>query len=203
MQPYTARDDLGGVEDASMDLSHAKLNSLLGKLGINVTCQAGPGSARFVQKFLPETMVEPEEADLKIMVVMSALYSEIVSSKPVYTVSLHNKIKKAGGNALEIPQNVCEGADADFALNSQRVTGLIKLAIVNKMKFEFSMALAAAIPKIDSTAETKQSQLEYFRYMQVSTADGIKPVVDSLIAEFSKVNELMLSLPNLFPALYF
>ena len=96
VQPYTARDDLGGIEDASMDISHANLNSLLGKLGINVTCQAGPGSARFVQKFLPETMVEPEETDLKILVVMSTLYSETVLSKPVYTVCT-TKLKKRVG----------------------------------------------------------------------------------------------------------
>jgi len=73
VQPYTARDDLGGVEDASMDISHANLNSLLGKLGINVTCQAGPGSARFVQKFMPEEIVEPEPKDLKTMVIMATL----------------------------------------------------------------------------------------------------------------------------------
>lgn len=108
-----------------------------------------------------------------------------MSSKPVFTVALHNKIKKAGGNTLELPQNICEGVDTDFVMNSQREKGLIKLAIANKMKVEFSNAIAAAIPKIESPAEE------------------IKSIVDSLVDEFSKVQEYMNSLPNVFPALYF
>lgn len=108
-----------------------------------------------------------------------------MSGKPVFTVALHNKIKKVDGNSLELPQNICEGVDAEFVLNNQREKGLIKLAIANKLKVEFSNALAAAIPKIDSPAEE------------------IKPIVDSLIADFSKVQEYLSALPNIFPALFF
>ena len=73
MHPYTVRDDLGGAEDASMDVSHANLNAILSKIGINLSCQAGPGSARFFQKFMPEEIVEPEPKDLKTMVIMATL----------------------------------------------------------------------------------------------------------------------------------
>jgi len=134
---------------------------------------------------LPDEIVAPDEADLKTMVVMSELYRETVSSKPVFTVALHNKIKKLDGNSLELPQNICEGVDAEFVLDSQRESGLIKLAIANKLKVEFSNALAAAIPKIDSPAEE------------------IKQIVDSLLTEFAKVQEYLSALPNIFPALFF
>lgn len=185
MYSYSIKDDFGGVEDASIDLSHSSLNAILGRLGVNVTCQAGPGAARSEQTLMPETVVEPGEADLKTMIVMTTLYNETVLTKPVFTVALHNKIKKSGGNTLELPLNICEGVDPDFAMNNQREKGLIKLAIANKLKVDFSNALAAAIPKIDSTAEE------------------IQTIVDSLINEFSKVHEYLLSLPNLSPALYF
>jgi hypothetical protein len=70
------------------------------------------------------------------MVVVSQLYNDTVSEKPVYTVAMHNKIKKAGTNSLELPQNMVEGVDADYILNKQREKGLINLALANKLKTE-------------------------------------------------------------------
>lgn len=120
-------------------MTHENLNAICSKLGIETSCQAGPPTARFRfsdKKFLPEEVTEPDAADLKTMVVVSQLQNDTVSGKPVFTVALHNKIKKADANSLELPQNVVEGVDADFVLNTQREKGLINLALANKLKTE-------------------------------------------------------------------
>lgn len=166
-------------------MTQMNLNSIAAKQGIKHSCSAGAaGQFRFaekkIQKFMPEEMTAPEEADLRIMVVVSQLYNETVSNKPVFTVALHNKIKKANNNSLELPDNICEGVDVDFLLDHQRKIGLIHLAIQNKLKVEFSNALAQAIPKIDGTP------------------DEVKNKVDDLIKLWLDTAKYMASLPNIF-----
>lgn len=105
-----------------------------------------------------------------------------MSGKPVFTVALHNKIKKANSNSLELPQNIVEGVDADFLLNNQREKGLINLALGNKLKVEFVNAIAEAIPKMDADPAV------------------MKQTVDDLVVEMLKVQGYLLSLPNIFAA---
>eukprot|EP00801_Mesodinium_rubrum_P011712 Mrub_11791.p1 GENE.Mrub_11791~~Mrub_11791.p1 ORF type:complete len:117 (+),score=17.90 Mrub_11791:187-537(+) len=103
-------------------MTHEALNAINKKLGITSSCQAGPETNfRFAQnKSLPEEIAEPEPQDLKTMVVVSQLYNDTISSKPVYTIALHIKIKKANNNnSLDLPRNLMKGADADFVLNHQ------------------------------------------------------------------------------------
>jgi len=95
---------------------------------------------------------------------------------------LYNKIKKLDTNSLNLPPNICEGVDAETLMNDQRNSGLIRLALANKLKVEFTNALAAAIPQID-----------------VSPGE-IKPIVDDLVKEMLKVQSYLASLPNIFAA---
>jgi hypothetical protein len=83
--PFTAKDDIGGIDNAFMDITHANLNKISSKLGITSSCQAGPPTRRFrfVQKSIPEEVTEPVPNDLKVMVIITQLYNETVSNKPV------------------------------------------------------------------------------------------------------------------------
>lgn len=165
-------------------MSHANLNKICNKLGIKTSCQAGPpASYRFTQKFMPEEVTEPDPADLKTMVIVAQLYNNTVMDKPVYAVALHNKIKKADSNTLNLPQNICEGVDADALLNEQRENGLVMLAIANSLKTSFVNGLSEAIPKLEVQP------------------NDIPPIVDDLVRQMSKVHEKLLSLPNIFPAM--
>jgi len=183
--PFTAKDDLGGIDNASIDITHANLNKISSKLGITSSCQAGPPTRRFrfVQKSIPEEITAPEPADLKTMVIVAQLYNETVLNKPVFAVALHNKIKKANSNSLDLPQNICEGVDTDALMNEQRNAGLIKLAISNKLKVEFTNAIADAIPKLDVQP------------------NEVKQIVDDLVKEMMKVQSYLGSIPNVFAAL--
>lgn len=183
--PFTAKDDLGGIDNASIDITHANLNKISSKLGITSSCQAGPPTRRFrfVQKSIPEEVTTPEPADLKTMVIVAQLYNETVLNKPVFAVALHNKIKKANSNSLDLPQNICEGVDTDALMNEQRNAGLIKLAISNKLKVEFTNAIADAIPKLDVQP------------------NEVKQIVDDLVKEMMKVQSYLGSIPNVFAAL--
>lgn len=163
-------------------MKHATLNKICEKIGVKASCQAGPAASfRFAQKqAMPDEFIQPDATDLRTMVVVSQLYNETVSNKIVYTLALHNKIKKAETNSLNLPQNMCEGVDAEFLLNNQRERGLILLALANQMRTSVSNALATAIPKLD---------------VQPSE---IQPIVDGIVQQYTKVHEMMLSLPNIF-----
>lgn len=82
---------------------------------------------RFVEKFLPDDakLKCPDDRDLAIMVLVTQLYNDIITNKPVYTVALHNKVKKAGNNSLELPKSMYEGVDAEFLIENQRLKGLV------------------------------------------------------------------------------
>jgi hypothetical protein len=97
---------------------------------------------------------------------------------------LYNKIKKLDTNSLNLPQNICEGVDTDSLMNDQRSAGLIRLAIANKLKVEFTNALADAIPKLDVQP------------------NEVKQIVDDLVKEMMKVPSYLASLPNINAALY-
>jgi len=133
-------------------------------------------------EFRSDDVPIPDLEDLKTMVVLTSLYNATITEKPVYTISVHNKLKKANGNSLELPQNLAEGVDADTLISKQRNIGLINLAIGNKVKVEITSALTMAIPKIDS-----------------APAD-VKGIIDGLVAEFVVVANMIASLPNIFAA---
>ena len=69
---FTAKDDLGGQDDAYFDMTHQSLNKLCAKYGIKTSCQAGPPAFRFME-FMPEEIKEPDTKDLKQMVIITQL----------------------------------------------------------------------------------------------------------------------------------
>jgi len=98
---------------------------------------------------------------------------------------VHNKIKKAGNDSLQLPDNLSEGVDAQALLDSQRKSGLLKLAAANKVKVELSNALAAAIPKLEGNP------------------DELKTAVEGMVSDSKDVINRLASLPNIFSALSF
>lgn len=106
-------------------------------------------------------------------------------NKPVYVLAVHNKIKKAGNDSLQIPPNLTEGVDTQSLLDTQRKAGLLKLAVSNKLKVELANAMAAVIPKLEGNP------------------DELQAAVDDLAKESTDVINRLASLPNIFAALSF